>query len=138
MTAQRPEILIVDAEKFRLPATKLYAVCVGDIDEPTSSSRYNFQTQGNQAKMTVCTALWRGYISTYRLRADGTLILERLEYPFTKGAAPDEVLEVIHGDFWLDLRESFLGRGMRIPFVDGKIITDESLWRRREALRGRI
>lgn len=134
MTIQAPEVLIADPGSIDLPAMKLYGIIVGNIDDSKSCASYKFAIKGTEAKMTTCTALWRGYISTYRLRADGTLTLEKLEYPFTAGAQPDEVHEVLQGDFWLDLREWFLGDGTQIPFVQGKIVADQTQWKRKEGL----
>jgi len=137
MTMQAPEVLIVEPGAIELPPMKLFSVLVGNIDDPKSLSGYKFATRGNPDKMVMCTALWRGYVSTYRLTASGTLVLERLEYPFTKDAAPDEVHEELHGDFWLDLREWFMGDGVRVPFVDGRVQADQSLWRRKAGLPNR-
>lgn len=131
MTMQCPEVLIVESGAVEVPPMQLFAILVGDMDNPKFWARYKFTTTGDPSKMVMCTALWCGYISTYRLRADGTLTLERLEYPFTEGAPADEVKEVLTGDFWLDLRKSFMGGDeVKIPFIDGKIQADQSLWRR--------
>lgn len=108
---------------------ELYGVIIGDIDKPNSWSRYKFNTAGDSSKMVECSALWRGYVSTYRLRDNGTLVLEKLEYPFSDDAAPDHVQEILQGDFWIDLREWFMGEGFRVPFIDGVIQSNRALWR---------
>jgi hypothetical protein len=99
-----------------------------------SWSRYNFVSAGDPEKMVECSALWRGYVSSYRLRADGKLVLEKFEYPFSDDAAPDQVHEILQGDFWIDLREWFMGEGFRVPFVDGVIQSDKALWRKTDGV----
>jgi hypothetical protein len=110
---------------------RLYGIVVGDLDDPKSRTSYAFTSTREPPKTTMFSALWRGYVATYRLTADGTLVLERREYPLAKGTPPDVLHEPLRGDFWLDLRESFFGAGVLVPFVEGKIQTDRSLWRRR-------
>lgn len=134
MTIQAPERLERDDGAAELPPLKLYGVVVGDIDKPESSGGYPFMAKGDPSKMTLCTALWRGYVSGYRLRADGSLVLERFEYPFTPGAAPDLAHEVLAGDFWIELREWFMGSGVRVPFREGRIVQDVSEWRNFEGI----
>jgi hypothetical protein len=137
MTTQLAEVLVVDPGAIELPQMKLFGVIVGNIDDLESWSGYKFTATGDPSKMTMCTALWRGYVSTYRLKVDGTLVLERLEYPYTDGATPDEVQEPLRGDFWLDLREWFMGNGVKVPFVNGKVQVNQSLWRRKAGLPAR-
>lgn len=132
MTNQVPDILIVDSGAIELPAMELYGIVAGNLDEPASRGPYLFVTKANKAKTTICSALWHGYVSTYRLGPDGSLTLEQLAYPFTRGVAPDEVHEILCGDFWLDLRTSFTGDGVQVPFANGKIIEDQTRWKRRE------
>jgi hypothetical protein len=129
MTAQVPDKLIADSEAIELPRMQLYGIVVGDPDDPKSRTSYTFTSTREPPKATMFSALWRGYVATYRLTADDTLVLERREYPHAKGITPEALHEPLHGDFWLDLRESFFGDGVLVPFVDGKIQTDRSLWR---------
>jgi hypothetical protein len=134
MTAQFSETLIADAGSIELPTMRLYEIVTGDIDKPRPWPTYVFATKGDAKKMTMCSALWRGYISSYRLTAQGTLILERLEYPFTEDVQPVDVHEPLNGDFWLDLRESFMGDGFLVPFVDGKVVADRTRWKPTEGV----
>jgi hypothetical protein len=129
MTMQAPEVLESEAGAPDFPNLKLVGIQIGDIDDPRSSKNYPFAHKGQPSKTTMCTALWRGYVSAYRLRADGRLTLVRFEYPFTPEIAPDDVEEVLVGDFWLDLRESLLGDGIRVPFRDGRLVIDQTQWR---------
>ena len=129
MTVQCSDQLIIDSASFALPDMHLYAVCVGDIDQPQKSSRYPLAAIPSKSKMTVCSALWRGYVAVYRLREDGTLALEQMKYPFSGTVAPDDIGEVLHGDFWLELRTSFMGDIVRVPFQNGQIMLDRGTWR---------
>lgn len=129
MTTQCPEILAVDMESISFSNWELYGVSVGDIDKPQEAKNYPFESTADESKITPCTALWRGYVSAYRLRSNGTLVLEHLEYPFTFGSAPDQVDEILRGDFWLELRSWFMGDSMRVPFRDGKVDADKRNWR---------
>lgn len=134
MTTQLAEILFADPGAIELPKMELYGVIVGDIDKPNSWTRYNFVSAGDPSKIVECSALWRGYVSSFRLKADGTLVLEKFEYPFSDDVEPDHVQEILQGDFWIDLREWFMGDGLRVPFVDGVIQSDKSLWRKKEGV----
>lgn len=128
MTAQCPDILIVDEKSIPLSGLELYGVRIGDIDEPRKSSKYVFASSADETKMTGCTALWHGYVSTYRLKSDGTLVLERIEYPFSDGVVADDINEILRGNFWLELRAWFMGDAVRIPFRDGLVSLDRSTW----------
>lgn len=129
---QMPEVLEVEDGTLELPAFQLYGVMVGDIDDPKTWSGYTFSVRGDPTKMVMCTALWRGYVSTYLLRRDGTIHLQQLEYPFTKDMRCDEVDEQLTGDFWLDMRKGFTGDAVLVPFVDGRIDIEKSHWRSRK------
>lgn len=129
MTSQCPDILIVDTDSISLPDMQLYGVHVGDIDRPRGSSGYAFKTSPNEKKMTECSALWRGYVSVYRLKENGVLALERMEYPFSEGVGPDQVNEILKGDFWVELRVWFMGDKVRVPFQNGRVQLDRSTWR---------
>lgn len=132
MTAQISDLLIFDSGAFRLPEMSLYGVLTGDIEVPRTWRRYPFATKGNPKKISAYTALGRGYVSTYRLTDTGLFVLEQLQYPIS-GAPPDRVREVLQGSFWLDLREDFFGKGVRVPFVDGRIQEDRAQWRHLES-----
>jgi len=137
MTSQVPDILVVEPGSIDLPQMELHGVVIASIDDPKAWTCYKFANKGSEGKMTMCTALWKGYISTYRLKIDGTLVLERLEYPFSRGVDPDEVNEPLQGDFWLDLREWFMGSGVMVPFVDGKIVAEKTHWKYKSGLPAR-
>lgn len=60
---------------------------------------------------------------------DGFLALERMEYPFSEGVVPDQVNEILEGDFWLELRVWFMGDKVRVSFQNGRVQLDRSTWR---------
>lgn len=122
MTHQISEFLERDAGAPALPKLRLYGVYAGDMDHPGPRTRYPALARPDPSKIVHCTALWRGHVSSYCLTSEGTLVLRRLEYPFTDDAAPDEVNETLQGDFWLDMRESFLGDSTRVQFRKGRIV----------------
>src|SRR6266481_4057749 len=128
MTTQSPEKLINECAAVDFGNLKIYGVLTGDVTDTQKHTRYEFTSKGNPKKFTMCTALWRGYVSTYRITRDGELVLERIEYPFTKNAEPDSVCEKAVGDFWLDMREGFLKRKIYVPFVLGKLLTNRDKW----------
>jgi hypothetical protein len=130
MTAQAPEVLIADPGSVELPRLKLYRIIVGQIDDPKSWASYKFASASALPRQKTFSALWRGCVSTYRLKADGTLVLERREYPAAKDAPSDRPQETLQGDFWLDLRPHFFGDKIMVPFVAGRIQADPNLWRR--------
>lgn len=129
MTSQCPDVLIVDTDMVSLSDLDLYGVNVGDIDNIKNSWSYPFVSAANKSKFTDSTALWRGYISVYRIKMDGSIVLERMEYPFSEGVPADEVSETLIGDFWLDLRVWFMGDSVRVPFRDGNLQADRKTWR---------
>lgn len=134
VTSQCPEVLVVENGCPGLTGLQLYGIRVGDIDNSRVSKRYVFSSSVSAAKIAPCSALWRGYVSVYRLRPDSTLILERRDFPFNDGVPPDEVGEVLQGDFWLEFRSWFMGDSVKVPFRDGKMELDQSVWRRKAGL----
>ena len=129
MTIQIPDVLEREDAAPTLPKLHLYGVRVGEINAPRAHSEsYPFKHRGDRSKITPYTALWRGYVSVFRLRTDGTLALVRIVYPFTADVADDVVDEILTGHFWLTLRPSFFADGIRIPFRDGRVVTDTTRW----------
>lgn len=133
MTAQRAEKLVIECQNIDFDGRELYAIIVGeDILDYKKRTTYKFEAKGDQAKFSMCTALWRGYVSTYTLDHNGELTLVKMEYPFTKGSEPDTVNEKAEGNFWLDMRPSFFGGSLYVPFKAGKVVLDKSKWVYRE------
>lgn len=73
-----------------------------------------------------CTALYRGYVSTYRLNSDGTLDLIEQSDPFAKKST--KLRHRIEGNFKMHLRPYFFGPNVTIPFLNSKIVEDQSQW----------
>ncbi len=77
----------------------------------------------------MCSALWRGYIASLKLHADGRLELLRYEYPFTiRGARIQQVHRFFGGDFQLCFRPFFEGPNTHVAFRDGRIVADRQQW----------
>ncbi len=79
-----------------------------------------------------CTALWRGYIGTWRLNADGTLNLLKYTFPHfddEESTIQEFAPKAVRGDFELTFRPFFHGPSTDIPFVDGRVIEDKTNWK---------
>jgi hypothetical protein len=76
------------------------------------------------------TSLWRGYIATFRLCADGRLELVGYEYPTEpyRNFHFEPVNDFLTGDFSLIFRPFFFGPSTRVPFRNGVIVEDRSRW----------
>lgn len=135
MTAQCSENLILNNSEVNFNGLSLFDVFVS-VNEAGERQPYPFIAKGDDAKMTYCTALWRGYVSTYELDAEGGLTLVELSYPFTPDATPQTVHERLEGDFWLDLREGFFGPGVQVPFKAGRVVSDRQQWLQRPGMKG--
>lgn len=129
MTQQFPEKLEIEPGAPVVPAMRLFGVIAGNVDNPKTWTRYPYKSQGAPSKTTPCTALWRGWVSTFLLKADRQLVLKQLSYPLSQETLPDFADEILEGNFWLDFRESFFGNGIRVPFNQGRMIVDSACWR---------
>jgi hypothetical protein len=128
MTAQIPESFTNDCARVDFGRASLYGVFRRD-----ESGNEILATPGDiepkPDKRSVCSANWKGYIGRYRLDADGRLWLEAYGYPFSEQA--DTIVRAhIDGDFFLDIRESFLTLPFHVPFENGRIVEDKSRWER--------
>ena len=78
------------------------------------------------------TALWRGYVGTWRLNVDGTLDLLKFTFPHfedKKTATQEFAPASTTGDFQLTFRPFFHGPNTEIPLVGGRVIENESQWK---------
>lgn len=133
MTAQIPDRLVNECPGVELSGLKVYAVIVGDISANHGwGERYPFASKATPDSRTRCSALWRGYVSVYRLNSMGQLMLERFDYPFHKERGGDSIDEALVGDFWLVTKETFFGKRTYIPFVNGVVVKDPTHWVREE------
>lgn len=131
MTAQIPDKLHNDCAAVDLTGLSLYRITA---DAPHKPHRWEGGCHQLAAQATPdpgirCTALWSGYLSVYRLAADGGLTLEAFEYPFHRGRRPEWVGERLRGDFWLALRRSFFDFNVYVPCRDGRVVVDRAQWR---------
>ena len=149
MTAQIPEKIINRYDNVDFGDYELFSVFIGDATNYKKRKPYPFKQKGDPNKCVACSACWRGYVSVYELQPSGQLKLIRFEYPgFLRSTEidnsnhvpepwiefdrtpkeADEAVEILKGDFWLELRSGFYGEEMVVPFVKGKIVTDTNRW----------
>lgn len=131
MTIQVPDKLIVENDLIDISGLRLYGVLVRNASDPQSWSGYPFVNKIDPEKRAYITCCHYGAIRNFRLKSDGVLVLESFDYVFSDRAAPDNVHETLHGDFWLDLRKDFMGEAVRVPFRNGRVVTDRSSWIKR-------
>lgn len=121
LTAQMPERFINDNERVDVLCLRLYFVSA-DLPVQPSPPKDHLR----------CTALWRGYVATWRLNDDRSLDLLRFEFPHyedSKTVVQELSPQRIKGDFSLAFRHFFHGPTTEIPFQDGMIIEDPGMWR---------
>lgn len=131
MTAQSPDILINEHPRIELRGLHLYGVIRNDFRSNHGwGDRYLFASPANPPQDAVrCSALWRGYIATFRLDENGSLTLLSYRYPLSLTKAKTETInELLNGDFWLVLKPTFSAPRTYVPFIDGKIVENESQW----------
>ena len=131
MTAQASDILINEHPRIELGGLHLYGVIRNDIRSNHGwVDRYLLASPPNPPHDTVrCSALWRGYTATFRLDENGSLTLLSYRYRLSLSKAKTEMInERLNGDFWLVLKPAFFAPRTYVPFIDGKIVEDESKW----------
>ena len=131
MTAQIPDKLVNDHPRVKLDGLHLYGVGRGDVRTRYGwGDRYDFATPpAPPADVPRCSALWRGYVATFRLHPDGRLELVGYDYMLSSGRRrPHPVGEWLSGDFWLVLKPSFFGPRTYLPYLAGLVVEDESAW----------
>lgn len=73
------------------------------------------------------SANWKGYVEQFRLTTEGRLIL----LGFTYDRDPERehrVDELLEGDFFMMLKQSFFSPGLYVPFRDGVLVTNHTEW----------
>lgn len=129
MTVQAPDRLILECPAIELGELHLYGIATGDIRLfPGWGTKYAFTNQPLVPPGAVCSALWRGYVATFCLRADGRLELIRYDYPLSKPKTGVDISEFLEGDFWMILKSDFKGDRVYVPFVAGRVNPDEAAW----------
>ena len=133
MTAQSPEQLENAHPEIDFGKLYLYRVITGDITANHGwGDPYPFQNQpqlpGDQKPFS---ALWRGYVGSFHLGADGKLTLKKYTYPNspTRGKHLQQTVnEELVGDFWLVMKLGFRAPRTYVPFQDGVIVTNRDEW----------
>ncbi|MCU7553193.1 hypothetical protein OCL06_01120 [Alteromonas sp. ASW11-19] len=129
MTAQIPEKLTNNMREVSFDDYALFAIGINDPKGLTKYQGYPLKHTPDSAKYSDCTACWRGFVANYELTPAGEIQLVKFEYPLSPvPSEPDEVHEILKGDFWLELRKGFYGDKLFVPFKNGKIITDSTEW----------
>ena len=128
MTAQMSDVLSCEAEGVDLDGLSVYGVICGDIHSNHGwGAPYQFGRQPNPPKNAMCSALWRGFVSTYELRRDRKLYLVSYSYPFSR-QEEERFEEQLSGNFWLVMKPHFEAERVYVPFVDSEIVGDEDEW----------
>jgi hypothetical protein len=119
VTVQDPERLINEHPRLDFGDRSLYYVCGTELPVLPRISQ----------DARPSSSLWRGYIATFRLTADGRLELIRYEYPYSDISAHDVEQGFLTGNFSLVLRHLFSGPSIQVPFRDGYVVEDRSQWK---------
>ena len=128
MAEQESDVILCDFENFTFEGLRLYGVVRGDVHSNNGwGEPYEFKWKPKPLKRYQCSSLWRGFISVYELRGDGSIYLVSYKYPYSEQNA-EHFEEKLEGDFWLLMKPSFSAPRIYVPFVDSKIITDEDKW----------
>lgn len=130
LTAQIPDRLDNHHPRLTLAGLHLYGVIRGDIRARFGwGEPYRFATPPAPPGSGRCSALWRGYVSTFRLDPDGRLELVAHAYLLSPGEWRTEpVGEWLGGDFWLVMKPAFFAPRTYVPFRDGRVVEDEAAW----------
>ncbi len=118
MTHQASDKLVNEYESLDIGGLLLYHVSVGLPEPPRVDANYR------------CSALWRGYIATFRINPAGTFELLQFEIPHFEGKPTIQELKsgLYWGDFEITLRPFFTGPKTVIPFKSGVIVSDQQQW----------
>lgn len=127
MTVQRPEGFICRHKHVKLEGYFLDFVTTGNPVIQGGYCAYEFSTLPRPVEI-VSSALWRGCISHYLLDEHGHLYLQGFEYPNQRVEYCDIVHEKLTGDFYLVFSKGFYIDRTYVPFKNGLVVTDESLW----------
>jgi|GEM_PF-2423407 len=131
MTEQTPDELINESPFVDFGGLVPVAVVRGDIS--MGGEKYEFVAKPKFRDDAVfSTGNWSGYVSCYRLHADGSLELESFAYEMPEGQVKTQpVGERLSGDFWLVMRAStrLAAASTYVRFVEGRIVADRTRWR---------
>ncbi len=128
MTAQIPDVFVNERDFAGLEDYHLYFIAVGDVRTRDGWRHYEPRSQPDEvsAQAVITSLNWKGWVGHYRLRADGRFVLE--QYSYSRDLEPTVVNEVFEGDFYLGMRRDFYAPTLFVPFVDGRMVEDQSRW----------
>lgn len=128
MTIQIADKFVSHFNDINFEGFQLYAVLRGDPADKRNRIVYSLKNSPDKDKLEVSSACWEGYACSYELSEKGELALIGFWYPLALYTEPDEVYEVLEGDFWVCLRKEFFGDSLYVPFLDGKMVTNRDIW----------
>ena len=138
MTAQTPDKLVSKHPKVRARLWFASLGLFGVLRLPVYNQiciPYEFAIKPDleNRRKIYSTDLSRRYIATFRLQADGHLVLQSYSYPTnTREFDIQNVNEKLTGDFWIVLQRHFHDNWCRlIPFRDGCVVADRKQWEER-------
>jgi hypothetical protein len=119
MTHQASDRLINDFDSLDIQGLHLYNVSFDLPEPPNVDENYS------------CSALWRGYIATFRINQSGTFELLQFEIPHFSGEPTIQKIEsgLYWGDFEITLRPFFTGPNTTIPFRSGVVVPEKHNWK---------
>jgi len=129
MTEQSCEDLKNEHPELDLGKWRVYGVIRGvpnDENHGWGTRERAYRTDPGEVEM-VRTSNWKGYHEAWKLRADGRLVLDRIEFD-EYGREPLVANEVVEGDLFLVLKSTFESPRVYIPFESGVIVLDRSRW----------
>lgn len=129
MTNQIPDELINEFSEIDFGNLNLDRIVTGNVTTNALATQYPFKTQPKPEPsgfLEIWSHLRRGYVAHFGLKANGELLLEYYEFPQYINAKPQVVNEILEGDFWLVMRESF--NYVYVPFRSGKVVSEKSEW----------
>lgn len=136
MTDQIPHGLTVEHPGLEIGDWRLYAVIRGDPAKENhgwgngDNVEREIADPGKPKLEDAVSANWAGYMTDYRLRADGRLVLDR--YRYFGERRTKEIARAVSGEFWMVLKSAFEGPRMYIPFYDGVIELNRAAWEHEE------
>lgn len=126
MTDQISDKLINECPDVDFDGLSLRAL-IRSQPESAEQELVRFERKPKKVK-SLCSALWRGYVASYLLAAEGTLKLVQYAYPFCEKTETESFEETVGGDFWLVMKAGRKGETVFVPFRSGHVVSDETSW----------
>ena len=129
MTVQFSQGFSNQCPQVNLKGYSFYYIWQGHPADKGEKHFYQLKSKPDPEKVEVMSACWDGYTGSYQLTAEGRLILTRFHYFLPDGLGEsDDLLEELHGDFYLEFRTHFEGDQLYVPFTEGKVAIDQKQW----------